>query len=471
MSQSLARHPTGKWSGSAILRASVAAVCVIGLAGCTIHPAGESQQRSDAARLGSAYQRQFESRSIPALPLNPSPEDLVEHALLTNAEVEQRYWEWRAAIEQIPQDGTQPVNLALFGGTSITRGRMSLDTTTLSLGNDPMADILLPVKLSAAAQRALDLARAAGMRFRKAQFELRAKVLSAYADFALSAELIRLEQSNAELLQTTTMVVEARNRAGTGGQQDLLKSRNELDLSRNDIANLQAQLPAQRAALNALLDRPANAPIPAPGQMPASRAIMQDDALVMKLAADRNPELAALAREILARKQSIALARLQYLPDFSLTTGIDLAGITQSLMGMVTVPLLRYQAIDAAVAQAEANLRAWSAMRRQTRHDLTAQVVLDLSTIRDADRQLELFDRTVLPRARQVVTVGRSAYEAGQASLLDLLDAQRSLITIQRLVARLRATREQRLDDLEAITARPLTEPPAGERADGVLVE
>ena len=428
------------------------------LAGCTIHPRGEQEERQAALHAGKPFIQPVEQRQVPPLPEKPTPEDLIHRALLASPELEQRYWEWRAAIEQVPQDGTQATNLSLFGGTSIARGRTSLDTTTLSLGNDPMADILLPVKLSAAARRALENARAAGLRFRKAQFELRSKVLSAYADYALSAELIRLEQSNAELLQTTVMVVEARNRAGTGGQQDLLKSRNELDLSRNDIANMQAQLPAQRAVLNALLDRPADAPVPVPTQMPESRAILQDDGRVLKLVADRNPELAALAREMAARKQSIQLARLQYLPDFSLTGGTDLAGITQSLMGMVTVPLLRYPAIDAAVAQAEANLRVTESMRRQTRNDLSAQVVMDLSTVRDADRQLDLFDHTVLPRARQVVTVGRSAYEAGQSSLLDLLDAQRSLITIQRLVARLRAIREQRLAELESITARPLEE-------------
>jgi cobalt-zinc-cadmium efflux system outer membrane protein len=441
--------------------ASLAVLMV--LTGCTIHPRGETDERQAALQAGKPFTRPVEQRQVHPLPQNPTPDDLVRRALLASAELEQRYWEWGAAIEQIPQDGTQATNLALFGATSITRGRMSLDTSTLSLGNDPMADILLPIKLSGAAQRALENARAAGLRFRKAQFELRGKVLSADADYALTAELIRLEQSNAELLQTTAMVVEARNRAGTGGQQDLLKSRNELDLSRNDIANLQSQLPAQRAVLNALLDRPPDAPIPVPSEMRASRPVLQDDGQVLAFAADRNPELAALAREMVARKQSIQLARLQYLPDFSLTGGTDLAGITQSLMGMVTVPLLRYQAIDAAVAQAEANLRATEAMRRQTRNDLGAQVVMDLSTIRDADRQLELFEHTVLPRARQGVTVGRSAYEAGQSSLLDLLDAQRSLIIIQRLVAHLRATREQRLADLEMIIARPLDE--AGPKA------
>ena len=438
------------------MRYILAVTSVLMLAGCTVHPRGEQQERQAASRAGAPFTKPIEQRQVPPLPANPTPEDLVRRALLASPGLEQRYWEWRSAIEQIPQDGTQATNLAVFGSTSITRGRMSFDTTTLSLGNDPMADIVLPAKLSAAAQRALENARAAGWRFRKAQFELRGKVLSAYADYSLTAEQIRLEQSNAQLLQSTVMVVEARNEAGAAGQQELLKSRNELDLSRNEISSMRAQLPAQRAALNALLDRPPDAPIPIPGRMPDTRAVLQDDGQVLKLVAERNPELAALAQEIAARKGSLALARLQYLPDFSISVGTDLAGIAQSLAGMVTVPLLRHQAIDAAVTQAEENLRATEAIRRQARNDLGAQVVMDLSIIRDADRQLDLFQHTVLPRARQVVTVSRAAYEAGRSTLPDLLDAQKSLIAIERLVARLQTTREERLDDLEAITGQML---------------
>ncbi len=49
-------------------------------------------------------------------------------------------------------------------------------------------------------------------------------MLIAWDDYALNAELIRLEQANAQLLQTAVMVAEARNRAGTGGQQELLEA-------------------------------------------------------------------------------------------------------------------------------------------------------------------------------------------------------------------------------------------------------
>jgi len=426
------------------------------LTGCTIHPNGEREERQASLKAGEPFKRSIERRDINPLPADPTPDDLVRRALSANAELEQRYWEWRSAIEQIPQDGTQTTTLAISGAITVNKGRTGAGSTMLTLLNDPMTDIHWPGTLATAAQRTLENARAAGKRFRKAGYELRTKVLSAYYDYALTAELIRLEQANAQLLQTTATVVEARNRAGAAAQQDLLKARNELDLSNNEIAAMQAQLPAELAALNALLSRAPDAPIPSPTQMPALMPVRYSDEQLLALAAAQNPELAALADEIRGRKQGIKLAKLQYVPDFDLSLSSDLMGIAQSLIGTVTVPLLRYEAIDAAIAQAEANLRASEAMRRQTHNDLNAQIVMDIRTLRDADRQLELFEHTILPRARQVVTVGRSAYEAGRSSLLDLLDAQRSLIAIQRLVANLRATREKRLADVEAIAASDL---------------
>ena len=102
-------------------------------------------------------------------------------------------------------------------------------------------------------------------------------------------------------------------------------------------------------------------------------------------------------------------------------------------------------------------------MRRQVGNNLRAQVIADITIVRDAGRQLDLFDHTILPRARQVVDVARTAFEAGDASqadaasLLNLLDDQRSLIAIERLAAKLRITQAIHLAELESITTRDLT--------------
>jgi outer membrane protein TolC len=51
-----------------------------------------------------------------------------------------------------------------------------------------------------------------------------------------------------------------------------------------------------------------------------------------------------------------------------------------------------------------------------------------------------------------MIDVVQTEYESGQASLLDLLDARRTLIEMERLEANLRVTQAKRLDDVEAIT-------------------
>ena len=140
--------------------------------------------------------------------------------------------------------------------------------------------------------------------------------------------------------------------------------------------------------------------------------------------------------------------------------------MTANPSAQATIPILRYEALNAAIAQAEAKLRASEAMRRQVGNNLTAQVIADITIIRDAGRQLDLFDHTILPRARQVVNVARTAFETGDASetdaasLLNLLDDQRSLIAIERLAAKLRVTRETHLAELESITTSDLTSRP-----------
>ncbi|MGD0768345.1 MAG: TolC family protein [Tepidisphaeraceae bacterium] len=415
-------------------------------AGCVVHPDGERDLRSLADKAGKTFTKT-------ELPQNATPEQLVEFAMNNSGELQQRYWEWRSAIEQIPQDGSQTASLNLTAGATITRGRSGLSSTMLGLSNDPMTDIKVPAKLDAGAKQALQTARAAGQRFIKARFDLRAKVLQAYYDYALNAQLIDLEQSNLELLQTMVFVTQSRNRAGAAGQQEVLKAIDEADLSRNDLQNMRSQSPAELAALNALLGRAADAPLPPPRQFPTPAAIQYSDDQLLDLAKRRNPELLAQADELLARQQAIRQAKLQYIPDFNLSGSTDLMGITQSILGQATIPLFRHDAIEAAIAQAQANLKSSQSMRRQAGDDLAAQMVADLATLRDADRQLLLFEQTIEPRAQRVVDLDRSAYEAGRETLLDLLDSQRFLISIRRLAANLKAERGKRLADIEAIAA------------------
>ena len=122
-------------------------IALMALAGCAMRPAGEEAERRRAAEAGGPY---TDTIVLPLLPENPAPEDYLRFAFLRNAGLHARYWEWRAAIERIPQDSSFP-NIALPFSVMFNNQNMTLwNRTTVGLSNTPMAMTPFPTKLTTA---------------------------------------------------------------------------------------------------------------------------------------------------------------------------------------------------------------------------------------------------------------------------------------------------------------------------------
>jgi outer membrane protein, heavy metal efflux system len=377
--------------------------------------------------------------------------EMLEYAYAANADLEKLYWDWVAAIEAIPQEASPMTNLAISVESMFEEGKTSLKQTTLGVGNDPMGNIPWPGKLSTAGRRALEMARAAGLRFQAGKLELRARVLGAYCDYALLAESIRLKQSEVSLLGTAADAMGARVRTGAAMSADLLAAENTRDLAASELSSLNSKIPGEQAMLNALLSREPTTAIDLPGELPPARELPYTDAEVLAFLAERNPELAALAREAAANEQAVKMARQQYIPDLGLTASGDLGGMTRSIMAMVTAPVVRHEAIEASIRQARAELAASRAMRRQAESDLKADAVLALYDLRDAQRQASLLDGTIIPRASQMADVARAGYSAGQMPIGDVVEAERMLLAMRQMSAEMHVEREKMLAEVERL--------------------
>jgi cobalt-zinc-cadmium efflux system outer membrane protein len=425
---------------------ALAMTLIAGLTSCAIHPRGEREERELARK---AYVK-TEPQPLAA---DASLEQILERAYRANADLERLYWEWIAALEAIPQEASPGTNLALSVESMFEDGKTSLRQTTLGVGNDPMSNLPWPGKLSTAGARALENARAAGFRFQAGKLELRAGVLGAYYAYALLAETLRLKQREASLLEVAADASEGPVRAGTASAGQLLTAQNQRDLAINDLENLKARVPGSLAGLNALLGREAAEPLDLPRELPAARDLPYTDREILGFLAERNPELAALAEEAAANEQAVKLARQQYLPDLGLAASGDLDGITQSLMVMITAPLVRHEAIEASISQAQAELEASRAMRRQAEKDLTAQAVLALYDLRNAERQVALFETTLIPRLAQTVETTHKAFAVGRASLVEVVEARQMLLKMRIMAAEMRMERESMLAEIESLAA------------------
>lgn len=440
----------------------------LSVGGCVLRPHQTADERAKLAAASQPFETPLPGRKLPELPPVVDWRDALSRAFLANGELEAAYFEWKAALVRIDQAAVWPnSNVALtFSYLFSSENVKAWDRTTLGVGFDPSMNLSLPVKARAAGKSALDAAQEAGERFRAVKFDLQRKVLSAYLDLALTEELIRIQQDNRTLLKLVTDSAADRAEAG-GPMQDVFKAMIESQTADNDLASLEAKARSMRSMLNGMMGREADAPLTLPASLPSPRVIAVDDSRLIAAGVAQNPELAALARQVAGRTDAIEVARLAYLPDFSPSASIT-GDVSQTVGTMLMLPT-RAPAIRATIDEAEAMERSSEAMLRQTRYDRAASFVATLYTMRNAERQSQLYQRSILPAAQQLVVSSRSAYAAGTIGFADLIDSERMLLMVRRTVAETQIEREERLAELEALAGvdiETLAAPAAGSQPD-----
>jgi cobalt-zinc-cadmium efflux system outer membrane protein len=281
----------------------------------------------------------------------------------------------------------------------------------------------------------LDVARAALAAARRSREDalrtLSLQLKQAMLDGALQQAQREFAREMAESANHTRQLDEARLAAGAISEAELakaevaaLQAEQAVDLAAQSLlaARLQiAFLLGERESVaefevdRSLLERPLPAPAP------------ELNALAQEALANR-PDLLAAQRQEERAGAAVALARQQRIPEVSLSLNYMEQGAVQpptiSFGAQFPLPIFYLQ--QGEIAKAEADLRSQRVLREKAR----AQVLLEVQTSRaavDANRKLvERMRGRLLDRARRARDLVQVQYEKGAASLLELLDAQRT---------------------------------------------
>jgi outer membrane protein TolC len=222
------------------------------------------------------------------------------------------------------------------------------------------------------------------------------------------------------------------------------------------------------AKLNAALNRPTHLPLPWPRSLPEFAASFTDEQATEWLA-ESNPDLQRLDHLAAKEEAGIRLARKNYYPDISL--GVDYVDTDDALnpdmadsgkdpvMAMVSINLpIWYGKYRAAEREARLRKAAVEADHDDTEKRLGADLELALYHYRDAERKIDLYGDTLVPKAEQSLSVAQQGFEAGKTSFISLIDAERLLLEFQLAEHRAQADRGQRLAQIEMIVNRELAE-------------
>jgi len=382
----------------------------------------------------------------------------IEIALDANGDIRAAEENWRAAVQKSEQAGVPPDPRFSYGyyiqpvetRVGPQRQRFGLAQTFPWFG-----------KLSLKEQQAVLEAEAQRIRIEEAQLNVIRRVKDAYYEYAYASQSLSITRENIELLNYLERVTEARYKASLSPYAQFLRIQVELARLEDRLRSLEDILLPLRARLNAAMSQPSTEPIPLPREVPIMIADMTDEEMMADLA-DGNPELRALQIKTQAASTGVEVARKGYFPD--ITLGLEYIQTDKARVGNPD-----RNGDDALVATVSFNIPLWldarkasvgeawssqASLRQQgvgTRDRLNAAMQLALFKYRDACRKIALFRDSLLPKAEQSFGATLDGFQTGAQSVLDLIDAERTLLEFQLSYLRALADQGQYMAEMETL--------------------
>lgn len=280
---------------------------------------------------------------------------------------------------------------------------------------------------------------------------------------------VEVTTGNRQLLAQFRDVAEARYRAGTASQQDVLRASVEMSKLDDDLIALGQQRTTAIAMLNQLLDRPVDASVPSPPVRELEPLTLELESL-LAAAREANPEIARIHERIEGQRQRLALARLNRWPDLTVSFNynlVDASGLSPVANGQdqwwvglgFNVPLWVGRLNAAEFEASRGVLESVSALDSVT-NQVAFRVQDALTRVQSQQRQTELFRDVIIPQARQAVDASLSGYRSGKLDFLTLVDNWRKLFEFQVIYHLNLAELERSFADLQQAVGRDLDRRP-----------
>jgi cobalt-zinc-cadmium efflux system outer membrane protein len=279
-----------------------------------------------------------------------------------------------------------------------------------------------------AGNRAADALRAGAEGVR---WELAVQARQAFARLAAARAFLEVARGAEDDARSLRDLVTRRADLGESRESDRIKATVEWLRQQRNLVAAEREAEASEGILRALAVEPLPKPLAIRPIVHQPLPRLDREALSAQLA-DRSPRLRAAQAETERQKALLSVARRARIPDLDITAFKD-EELDKEATGFrvgVRVPL--WNANRGEIARADAASRTSSAEAGRVRIELVTELQGRLKELQVAGDQTALLDREILPAAERSMGLVRLSFEEGETSLLDLLDAQRTLRDSQR---------------------------------------
>jgi outer membrane protein TolC len=270
---------------------------------------------------------------------------------------------------------------------------------------------------------------------------VRKDVAEVYWALWLIAEEHRLKTEHDAVLEALAGAVRGRLQIGAASLADL--NLVDLNIARHHDHLGQHEQAARKASakLRAVIGAQAGPEILLVADAPQAGLPRTGEAAIAEMAAqhpmiERFSHLATSEEHVARAERADRFPKLKVGLDIIGTGNAAMAGVEDSgkdavvLSAAVSVPLWAGSYSDASRA-AHANRKAHEAMREAGKRQVEAMLGEALANVRDAQRRIELYQRTLVPQAETTFQAVLGGYQSGRSTVAAVILAQRDLIDLR----------------------------------------
>ena len=262
------------------------------------------------------------------------------------------------------------------------------------------------------------------------RLELEVEIRSAVLAIASADARVSQAQHVAELSAQVSTAVEHRVQAGETDRGDLARAQSDDETAKLATMAAQAQAEAARAALR----------IWCGGRLPHQftlDGLLSDNpptlvlADVQQRALAAHPKLAVYTARQTALTAAIAAEERAWYPDLTLGVSGSRQTDTNDLGVSVGIDLPLWNRNEGGIAQAHADLARGQAQHRKELLALQRDVLTAWSAYERERQQIAGLTTRVIPATRQALQYKLTAFQVGEANLLEIIDARRAALTAE----------------------------------------
>lgn len=374
-------------------------------------------------------------------------EDYQNRVLANNAELEAKFQEYKAALEQIPQAKTLPDPRVTFG--------YATEKTPTQSTFEVMQEFPWFGTIKSRTDVANAFSNAASKKYEAKKLEILNELKRWFYEYCLLHRSIEITTENIDLVRHFEKVARSKYITLTTTHPDIIKAQITLATMEDNIKTLNAYRRPLVVRLNSILNRPVIAKLDWP-QRPEPKSVSLNFDMVYSLAMQNNPDIKALGYDIDAARSGEKLAEKKFYPDIGLGVSVD-AGMGRNgesrVMPIISINVPLWQdSYRAGRRQAQAMTNQARKEKEQMQNTLAATVQQALFEFEDSSRKIHLYEDILIPKSKEHLIASENAYQSGTVDFLALLDALQGLFDYQLLYERSLTDNAQKLAELEMLT-------------------